>query len=372
MASLDLRAEPVEERHQHLWPTVERLAGVAGERIELVGVAGDRPGEPGVQCGERARRAVQQLLAGRFDQLVSREVELPHLAQLAAVQHRAGVDQDAEPLALRRGELRVPTPLDRVDVTQAELVQRRVPGRVAAELSGGVGASGEPAVEPVETARVVRGLVVHVRGGVDRMAGERLDLQCALGQGERIVVTLLLLAYEREQAQVEPVVPVRRGGALHERPDLGRGLGDTGERDGRERDVEEQCVGRVVGEVADQRLERRRSVAGTDHAERMHGAALAGARASDVVVGEVQVHLRVIAVAVLGGEQGDRGVPERERRVEPDGGLERRRRTGVEPQQPVDAVAVARRRVAAGGQRETGPVRRHPFLPRGLHESGLE
>ena len=65
---------------------------------------------------------------------------------------------------------------------------------------------------------MVAGLVVHVGTGVDGVTRCRLDLHRAPRQGHRLVEAALLLADERQQPGVPPVVAVGRLGALDDRP----------------------------------------------------------------------------------------------------------------------------------------------------------
>ena len=105
------------------------------------------------------------------------------------------------------------------EVAQRQLVQRRVPREVAQAL-GRRAVAGHPVVHPGQPGLVVAGLVVRVRAGVRGVAGGRLVGQRAAGQLHRLVEPALLLAHERQQAGEPPVVAVRRGRALDDRPRL--------------------------------------------------------------------------------------------------------------------------------------------------------
>ena len=117
--------------------------------------------------------------------------------QLAAPEHRGAVDQPAGagaagavPVALERGVL----------VAQGEVVQRRVPDQVAAEVGRLVGAR-QPAVEPAGARRVVAALEEDVGHRVAAGEPRRVQLEGPRGQAVRLVELAPVLRQHRAEPE---------------------------------------------------------------------------------------------------------------------------------------------------------------------------
>ena len=207
---------------------------------------------------ERRRRADQGVAAGHPGHLA----EVGHGAgarrQRPPEEQRAGVDQRPAADGVLGPQLGLVATADGVEVADRELVERRVPGEVA-QAVGVRPVAAHPVVHPGQPGAVVAGLVVGVGSRVGAVPGVGRLGERACRRGPWLRRSALLLADEAEQSGVPPVVAVRRRRALHDRPGLLGHLGDAGEGDRRHRHRQQQGIGGVGLEVADDRRSSRRA-----------------------------------------------------------------------------------------------------------------
>ena len=186
--------------------------------------------------------------------------------------------RERQPRAGRGPQLVVVAAGDGGEVADGQLVQGRVPGEVLA-LVDDLPVAGDPLVHPAEPGPVVAGLVVGVRPRVRGVTTGRLDRQRGAGQVHRLVEAALLLAHEREQPGVPPVVAVGRRGPLDDLPGLRGHGGGAGERDRRHRDAEQQGVRRASARGGAAAARSRRARAGRRRARGCARAACCAGRA---------------------------------------------------------------------------------------------
>jgi hypothetical protein len=328
------------------------VAGAAaGQGGQPGGVLGGTQRDGRVQAHEGRGRTSEQPLVDLGEDLVDPRHGAGAGCQRPPPEQRPGVDQAAAAHVRGRPELGVVAAPDRVEVAGRQLVQGCVPGEVG-QAVGARTVAGDPVIHPGQSRDVVAGLVVRVRPGVGRVTGGGLGGERRAGEVHRLVEQPLLLAHEREQAGVPPVVAVRRSALLHDPPRLLRHRGHPGEGDRGHRHRQQQRVGGVALEVPDQGS----GVAGEVPVDRVHVAALPLGASSGVQTGVAKPGGDVDRRAELVAEQRQRRVAERERRVERDRRGDRLDGPPFEPEQVPDAPVVRRNRVCARGERESVAV----------------
>ncbi len=232
-------------------------------------------------------------------------------------------------------------------------MQGGVPREVSDRVDLGAVLS-DPPIHPGQARPVVGGLVVRVRSRMRGMTGSGLFAQRPTGELHGLVVTVLFLADEREQAWVPPVVAVRRPGPFDDLPGLLRDGRHARKGDRGYGGREQERIGRVRREVPDQR--RRVSLDVLD--DRVHVAALALGAATGVQGGVTDPGRDVDLGTELVAQQRQRRMPESEGRVVRDRRGDRLDRALAQAQYVADAAVVGGDGLLTSGERESVEVGR--------------